>query len=470
VAISTTPHKPPRRAAAAAAAAAAAVEPEETLESDEKELPPVLPVIPPLPKAEDPAVAAAIPVIPPLSVVLMRTIRAFVDDSGRIIDLAPNQVIRHATDDRWSSACAARELSGAERMSNSTYCVHSVIYYSPKALVLHARRALDSEDFVVKLMHERISSSTHWSDYACERLSVWLAMQKCKWKHIVRQFAVEGPTADTPCMSVRMEVAGQSMLMDLFGPGTLLRREQIVNAMRDVFSGLAELHALGIIHNAVGANNYLKTTSGRYKLNDLDAATVGSITTTKFARRLVVASNPHCVAQEIEQHAEAPESASIGSHGFATSALDMWNTGIVFYALVTGFAAFAVETPELTRQAVAWHFKDESIVLGAFERCALLKGFSVKEAADARDLLRQIFTNSQETRIDAAGALQHAFFTADEKKAAPGAVQSLVVDSSAEATPLALQYQAAAVAAAASASSPVRSPTDLSLGAVGVDL
>lgn len=166
--------------------------------------------------------------------------------------------------------------------------------------------------------------------------------------------------------------------------GRRLSETKVKLVMRQVLSGLAHIHDLGIVHRDVKPDNILFFGSklDQVKLADFGIATsMGEKHMHDQALR-TMAGTPHFMAPEMWK----------GSYG---PAVDIWACGITMYIMMTGRYPFGIELNEMIQRREQADFKAD---------------FSTFWDPDALSIAKGMLCPDPSRRLSAIGALQHKWF------------------------------------------------------------
>lgn len=198
--------------------------------------------------------------------------------------------------------------------------------------------------------------------------------------------------------NIVMEFASGGVLSNWLQGGRL-SEAKVKIVMRQVLSGLAHIHGLGVVHRDVKPDNILLFGSrfNKVKLADFGLASRANSLHASTERQL-----HDCAIQTMvgTPHFTAPEMCKGQRYG---SGVDVWACGITMYVMMTGRYPFGIELNEMIRRREEADFRPE---FGHWD-------------SDALSIAKGMLCPDPSRRLSAIGALQHKWFEteAPEKQA-----------------------------------------------------
>jgi Protein kinase domain len=211
-----------------------------------------------------------------------------------------------------------------DQLLGSKYTIGEQIGRGGMGQVFRGRVRETGEPVAVKLLKPELLSDPDIVTRFFRERSILLSTSHLNVARVL-DLVVEGQT-----LAIVMElIEGLDLRRELTAKGTLPPAEA-VRYGRELLDGLAAVHSAGIVHRDIKPENLLVDRSGdppRLKLTDFGIARLtygGSLT-----RLSSVIGTPEYMAPEI------------ADHDSATSAADLYSTGIVLYEMLAGRTPFA---------------------------------------------------------------------------------------------------------------------------------
>jgi len=258
----------------------------------------------------------------------------------------------HALDERPPPSFARGEVLGGR------YQILGVLGSGGSASVWRAVDRVTSSEIALKLL------TTHVRDAAAvERLGRELVVaRKLSHPNLCRVFDVEALDGHR---FLTLELADRSLRDELRASGTLVTWGSAIKDAASVASGLAALHAAGIVHGDLSAANVLRLPDQRLAIADFGLARLDG-------------------ALPLAQGGTKPYMAPEREHGPASRASDVWSLGVLLHEmLLGGRPGTAMRSPTLrrTRQSAAFQIA---------QACLALDPAARPSSADVRERLQAL--------------------------------------------------------------------------------
>jgi ligand-binding sensor domain-containing protein len=243
------------------------------------------------------------------------------------------------------------------------------------AEVYHAVNVHDGSPAAVKLLHPHLTADRDARDRLEREGELAAAIDHPNVVRLLERGEHEGR------LYLAMELlAGETLAARLRrGP---LPLAEAVRAGRQLASGLAALHAAGVVHRDVNSANVMIADDGRYVLLDLGLAR-GLASTTLTQAQTVLGTLPYMSPEQLRGEPLDPRT-------------DLWSLGVVLHEMLTGELPWDGDTS--VRMALE--------ILGAREVPA--RRLAPDLPAPLRDLLARLLDPDRDRRLASASAVAQA--------------------------------------------------------------